>query len=326
MFTIWDIAKGVEFVKIDDILNKILISTESGGTLLILTVLILLGIGLAVHTCAMHGLGILAGLLLALGYTLAFIIVFLLLVALLSVFIRIDRPADRRTRFYHWLMTNIVQVGMFLMRVRVEVTGRELIPRDTRFLLVCNHRTIFDPVLTMACLSEFTLAFISKKENFKIPIVNKIMHMCFCLPLDREDNRAAVKTINEAVELLDENIVSMGIYPEGMCNKTAAPLLPFRNGAFKIAQKARVPIVISVIENTENILKNFPWKPTTVALKILEVLPYDSEHRGQTKDVSEHVWPVMYRELVKHYPDAQQEDTPASPAPEGAGSGPAQQQ
>lgn len=100
---------------------------------MILTVLILLGIGLAVHTCAMHSLGILAGLLLALGYTLAFIIVFLLLVALLSVFIRIDRPADRRTRFYHWLMTNIVQVGMFLMRVRVEVTGRELIPRDTRF-------------------------------------------------------------------------------------------------------------------------------------------------------------------------------------------------
>ena len=76
-----------------------------------------------------------------------------LLVALLSVFIRIDRPADRRTRFYHWLMTNIVQVGMFLLRVRVNVTGREKIPHDTRFLLVCNHRTIFDPVLTMAELS-----------------------------------------------------------------------------------------------------------------------------------------------------------------------------
>ena len=91
---------------------------------MILTVLILLGIGLAVHTCAMHGLGILAGLLLALGYTLAFIIVFLLLVALLSVFIRIDRPADRRTRFYHWLMTNIVQVRSEERRVGKECRSR----------------------------------------------------------------------------------------------------------------------------------------------------------------------------------------------------------
>ena len=284
---------------------------------MILTILILLGIGLALYCCVTHGLCFLVGVLLAVGYTLALILVFLLLVALLSVFIRIDRPADRRTRFYHWLMTNIVEVGMFLLRVRMNVTGREKIPRDTRFLLVCNHRTIFDPVLTMAELSEFTLAFISKKENFKIPIVNKLMHMCFCLPLDRNDNRAAVRTINEAVELLDDNVVSMGIYPEGATNKTEEPLMPFRNGAFKIAQKAKVPIVVCVIENTEKILKNFPWQPTTVNLKVLEVLPYDSEHRG-TRDVSEHVWPLMDHELVKTYPgDGTPHQHAEPPAPEG---------
>ena len=284
---------------------------------MILTILILLGIGLALYSCVTHGLCFLVGVLLAVGYTLALILVFLLLVALLSVFIRIDRPADRRTRFYHWLMTNIVEVGMFLLRVRMNVTGREKIPRDTRFLLVCNHRTIFDPVLTMAELSEFTLAFISKKENFKIPIVNKLMHMCFCLPLDRNDNRAAVRTINEAVELLDDNVVSMGIYPEGATNRTEEPLMPFRNGAFKIAQKAKVPIVVCVIENTEKILKNFPWQPTTVNLKALEVLPYDSEHRG-TRDVSEHVWPLMHHELVKTYPgDGTPHQHAEPPAPEG---------
>ena len=101
---------------------------------MILTILILLGIGLAVYTCVLHSLGPILGLLLVAGYTLGCILIFLLLVALLSVFIRIDRPADRKTRFYHWLMTNIVEVGMFLLRVRVNVTGREKIPHDTRFL------------------------------------------------------------------------------------------------------------------------------------------------------------------------------------------------
>ena len=103
---------------------------------MILTILILLGIGLALYSCVTHGLCFLVGVLLAVGYTLALILVFLLLVARLSVFIRIDRPADRRTRFYHWLMTNIVEVGMFLLRVRMNVTGREKIPRDPSFLLV----------------------------------------------------------------------------------------------------------------------------------------------------------------------------------------------
>lgn len=264
---------------------------------MLLIILFALGIGGSVLTCYSFALRFWVGIPIAIGYTILAIIIFLLLVALLSVFIRIDRPADRKTRFYRWLVNNIVELGMFLLRINVHVTGYEKIPKDSRFLLVSNHRTIFDPVLTMAVLREFDIAFISKKENFKIPIVNKLMHMCFCLPLDRDNNRAAVKTINEAVELLDDNVVSMGIYPEGGTNKTDEPLLPFRNGAFKIAQKAKVPIVITTIRNTDKILKNYPWKPTDVYLNILETLPYDSEIRQQTKDISEHVWPVMDAEL-----------------------------
>ena len=50
---------------------------------MILTILILLGIGLAVYTCILHSIGPILGILLAVGYTLGCIIVFLLLVALL---------------------------------------------------------------------------------------------------------------------------------------------------------------------------------------------------------------------------------------------------
>ena len=52
---------------------------------MILTILILLGIGLAVYTCILHSIGPILGILLAVGYTLGCIIVFLLLVALLSL-------------------------------------------------------------------------------------------------------------------------------------------------------------------------------------------------------------------------------------------------
>lgn len=266
---------------------------------MLLIILFALGIGGAVLTCSLHSLRLWVGIPIAIGYTLAAIIIFLLLVALLSVFIRIDRPADRKTRFYRWLVNNIIDLGAFMLRVRLHVNGIEKVPTDSRFLLVCNHRSIFDPPLTMVALRQFNLSFISKKENFDIPIVNKLMHMCFCLPLDRNNNREAVKTINEAVELLNDNVVSMGIYPEGRSNKTEEPLLPFRNGAFKIAQKAKVPIVVTTIRNTEKILKNFPWQPTDIYLNILETLPCDGEIREQTKDISDHVWPLMDEDLRK---------------------------
>ncbi len=273
------------------------------GVIMLLIVLLLIGIGGAVLTCTHAELSGWVGIPLALGYMLAATLVFLILVALMSLFIRTDRPADRKTRFFRWVVNNVLGVMMVFMRVRVEVTGREKIPTDGRFLLVCNHRTIFDPVLTMVALRKFQISFISKKENYKIPVVGKLMHTCFCLPLDRESPREAVKTINEAAELLESDVVSIGIYPEGGTNRTEEPLLSFKNGAFKIAQKAKVPIVVTTIRNTERILKNAPWHSTVVRLKVLDVVPAERVLECQTKELSEEIWPMMDADLRLPVPE-----------------------
>ena len=64
---------------------------------MILTILILLGIGLALYSCVTHGLCFLVGVLLAVGYTLALILVFLLLVALRRHGCHSDPAAGRST-------------------------------------------------------------------------------------------------------------------------------------------------------------------------------------------------------------------------------------
>ena len=33
--------------------------------------------------------------------------------------------------------------------IHTKVSGEELLPTDTRFLLVCNHRSLFDPIVYM---------------------------------------------------------------------------------------------------------------------------------------------------------------------------------
>ena len=55
------------------------------------------------------------------------------------------------------------------MRIKLHVTGKEIIP-DRNFLLVGNHRSAFDPILEMGCLSKHNLGFVAKKELYTLLI------------------------------------------------------------------------------------------------------------------------------------------------------------
>ena len=71
---------------------------------------------------------------------------------------------------------------------------------------------------------------------------------------------------------------SIGLFPEGYTSKTCE-LLPFRNGAFKIALKTNVPIVVCAINNTRTIPKNICRKKTVVDLNIIDVI-YPAQYEG----------------------------------------------
>ncbi|MBO7218423.1 MAG: hypothetical protein J6V40_00400, partial [Clostridia bacterium] len=73
---------------------------------------------------------------------------------------------------------------------------------------------------------------------------------------------------------------------EGTRNKTDAPLLPFKNGGFKIAQKACVPIV--VVKTTNSNKLRFPFV-TSVTLDIVDVI-YPKDYEGlNTNEIGDKV-------------------------------------
>ena len=90
----------------------------------------------------------------------------------------------------------------------------------------------------------------------------------------------------------------MAVFPEGGTNKTGAPLLPYRSGVFKIAQKANVPIVVCSLVNSRAILHNMFRKHTEVWLDVLDVVPAE-ELAGKTAiEVGERVHAVMEAGIV----------------------------
>lgn len=208
-----------------------------------------------------------------------------------------EKEQEEDSRFYRTIMDLYIEALISLVLVRIHTEGLEKTPKEGRFLLVCNHLFIADPGVLLHCFKNSQLAFITKKENLKLPIIAPIMHKILCQPIDRENDRSALKTILKCISLIKEDKVSIGVFPEGYTSKDGK-LHPFRPGVFKIAQKTNVPIVVCTIQNTKMIFKNLAkLKKTDVELHLTDVI-MPEEYKGMsTVEISDCVYERMIADL-----------------------------
>lgn len=206
------------------------------------------------------------------GLLLALFLLYVVFTIICSFLVDTRREYEHNSRFYRFLLNSWTAFAMRVLRLRIKAVGLEKVPRDTRFVIVCNHRSNLDPLITWHLLADRDIAFISKKENFRIPFFGRIIRRCCFLAIDRENPRRAMATIDKAVKLIKSNEVSIGVYPEGTRNRTEAVLLPFHNGVLKIAQRANVPIVVATIKGTEQVTKRYPLRSTNIVFEVLDVI------------------------------------------------------
>lgn len=185
-----------------------------------------------------------------------------------------------------------------LLGCKIDAQGTEKLPRDGRFLLVCNHLYDLDPGVPLILFPDAQLAFISKKENLEKPIVGPLMLRIQCQMIDRENDRAALKTILKCISILKEDRASIAVFPEGRIVKDGKLLHDFRPGVFKIAQKAGVPIVVCTLNGTQNIVKNVRrFRRTRIDFHLLEVIPAEELKGTTTVDIARRVHGIMAADL-----------------------------
>ena len=188
---------------------------------------------------------------------------------------------EKDNRFYRGLTYLTVEVILTILQARVHTRGLEKTPKDGRFLLVCNHINDMDPVTLLWFFRKSQLAFISKRENDEKFLVGPLMRKILCQPINRENDREALKTILNCIRLIKEDEVSIAVFPEGYTSMDGL-LHPFRSGVFKIALKTQVPIVVCTLQNTQYIFRNAKkLKPTHVHLHLLDVISPE-EYQGMT--------------------------------------------
>lgn len=236
---------------------------------------------------------VLAGIFWAALALAALWVIFLMINALI---INPKKVYTKHSKFHRFLLNFSTVLALPGAGVRLHVNGLEKLPKDGRFVLMGNHRSKFDPIVTWRVLMDRDVAYISKPENFKVFCFGRIIRKCCFLPINRTDPRDSLRTFMKAAELLKSDTVSIGIYPEGTRSRTEE-LLPFHDGTMKVAQMAKVPIVVVTTRGTEKIAHNFPFRNTDVYIDFIETIPTDFITSNSSHVIADRVRKDMERSL-----------------------------
>ena len=231
------------------------------------------------------------------GAFVAFLALALAFLVLAILPLKAETVYERDSRFYRTLTNLYIDLIIALVGLRFETKGLEKRPKDGRFLLVSNHLHEIDPAILMHFFPKSQLAFIAKREVADMPLVGKLLPAIQGQFINRENDREALKTILKCIQLLKEDDASVGVFPEGYINQLRK-FKHFRPGVFKIAQKAKVPIVVCTLRNTHHVLGNLmKLKRSTVSVHVLEVIEPQWLEGKTTVEIADYVYGIMASDL-----------------------------
>lgn len=221
----------------------------------------------------------------------------LVALAVLCAVVDKDKEQAHDSKLYRFIAHLYISFGITLGRLKIVSRGLEKTPRQGRFLLVCNHLNDIDPAVILHCFPKSQLAFISKKENKNMPIVGAVMHKILCQLIDRENDREALKTILKCIDLVKNDEVSIGVFPEGYVSKDGK-LRPLKGGVFKIAQRAGVPIVVCTLRGTKEAMhKLLHLEPSQVELHLVDVIAAEELKGVTATQIAQRVHELMADDL-----------------------------
>src|SRR2546428_13383607 len=132
---------------------------------------------------------------------------------------------DSRGRIQHACSRIWARMILWTSRVRIRVTGLENIRSDVPYVLCFNHQSHMDIPIVLAAM-PFQFRFAAKKQLFRYPFLGWHLRRSGHVPIDRENPRAAVKSLRDAAHTVRQGIPVM-IFPEGATSRDGS-IKPFK--------------------------------------------------------------------------------------------------
>lgn len=181
-----------------------------------------------------------------------------------------------------------------IIGITLEVEGIENIPEEP-CVFIGNHTSILDIPLIFHTVDR-NVGFIAKKELEKTPILGYWIKKTGSIFIDRENPRNAIKSINDGVKNI-KNGYSMTIFPEGTRSKTGE-VGEFKKGSFKLATKAKVPIVPVSIERASRAYEDTKdFVPTHIRIVYGEPIETKNLSKEEEAALTERVRDIVIKNL-----------------------------
>lgn len=162
---------------------------------------------------------------------------------------------------------------VYYFNPQIQLPKKQVVLSDIQYpcIILANHRSALDPLTFPVIFDDnimYKMIFMAKDSLFRVPLSGSYLSKCEHIPVHRNrhpkvDNYRITKVVD------DKNILL--IYPEGTRNKTDN-LLPFKEGAFKIAKDHNLPIYLLAVKNVDKIPK-----PTTIQYEFKQFTGNGSE-------------------------------------------------
>jgi 1-acyl-sn-glycerol-3-phosphate acyltransferase len=196
----------------------------------------------------------------------------LLWLPMMAVVRLVTAPFDRGRYAVGYLFRQI-PVAMASLNPLWRFRRAGTMPTDPRhpYVVVSNHESFVD-ILLISHL-PWEMKWLSKAELFRIPVLGWMLRLAGDIPIKRGFGPSAAEAIARCREAL-ANRVSVMIFPEGT-RSTTAELLPFKDGAFRLAVDAGVPILPLVVHGTSTALPKHDWRfgRSIAVVKVLDPIP-----------------------------------------------------
>ena len=183
-------------------------------------------------------------------------------------------------------------------RIETVASGMENLPTEGGYIMFANHQGKYD-ALGVISVHEKPCTYVMDAKRSHLFIVTQLCELLKAKRLDKTDLRQQVQVINDVATEVKAGRRYI-LFPEGGYDHNHNSLRGFLPGSFKIAQKAKCPIVPVALIDTYKAFDTGSAEPLTVQVHFLKPMYYDEYKDMKTTEIAAEV-KRRVEETIKEY-------------------------